>query len=112
MNVKELIVMLEQFDENLDVVCITKDEGFLDVNQSLRMLEIISIEPRKAKLATPQDKLPSVKLKQTSAAPEMQVVIEMRGGSNVRSAYTHDRRRGADRRSARYTPNSATGFRF
>ncbi|HOY70622.1 MAG TPA: hypothetical protein PL131_04655 [Methylotenera sp.] len=112
MKVKELIVMLEQFDENLDVVCVTKDVDFLDINQSLKMLEIISIEPRKTKLVTAQDKLPSVKLKQTSTAAETQIVIEMTGGSAVKNTYTHDRRRGVDRRSARYTPNSAAGFRF
>lgn len=111
MKVKELIVMLEKLDENFDVVCITKDESLLDINQSFRMLEISSIEPTRAKFVTPHDKLPSVKLKQSSAAPEMQVVIEMTGGLTAKRQYTHDRRRGADRRSSGYTPNFSSGFR-
>lgn len=101
MKVKELIVMLEKLDENLDLVCLTKDEEFLQKNQSYRTLEISSVDLAKVKLLTPQKALPTVKLRQTSVATsEKQVVIEMRANANTNAHHSYERRTGIDRRIA------------
>lgn len=101
MKVKELIVMLEKLDENLELVCLTKDSEFLQNNQSYRTLEISSVDLAKVKLLTPLKALPTVKLRQSSVATsEKQVVIEMRANADTNSHYSYERRSGIDRRAA------------
>lgn len=110
MKVKELIVMLEKLDENLDLVCMTRDEAFLEDHQSYRVLEINSVDLAKAKLIAPAKALPTVKLRQTSTAvAQQQVVIEMTcANTSSKSQYTYERRTGVDRRN----PTRSSGSSF
>jgi hypothetical protein len=112
MKVKELIVMLEKLDENLELVCLTKDEEFLQKNQTYRTLEISSVDLAKVKLLTPQKALPTVKLRQTSVATsEKQVVIEMRANASPNAHHSYERRTGIDRRVASRESNFSFGQR-
>lgn len=110
MKVKELIVMLERMDDDLDVICITKDPNLIDINRPFKSLEINSIDLAKTKLINSSGKLPSVKLKQSSAHADMQVVIELGAEFNTKSQFTYDRRRGVERRATSRMSHSASGF--
>lgn len=109
MKVKELIVMLEKLDEDLELVCMTRDEDFLEENQSYRMLEISSVDLAKVRLVASAKALPTVKLKQSSVATaEKQVVIEMSTSSSKKNQHVYERRSGVDRRSH----TGSAGFSF
>ncbi len=109
MKVKELIVMLEKLDEDLELVCMTNDEDFLEENQSFRLLEINSVDLAKVKLTTSVKTLPTVKLKQSAAnVSEKQVVIELSAYSGKKNQQTYERRSGIERRSH----TRSAGFSF
>lgn len=43
MKVKDLQIMLEKLDPQLDLVCLTEDEEFLSHNESLKLFEIDNV---------------------------------------------------------------------
>lgn len=113
MKVKELIVMLESLDENLELVCMTRDKEFLEDNRPYRVLEIQSVDLAKAKLIKSAKALPTVKLRQSSTATtEQQVVIEMSTTqTSDKKQYAYERRSGIDRRNVGRSAGYAASHR-
>jgi len=62
MKVKELISELSKHDPELDVICYTEDEQFLQKNHLLRLIEIDSINVVAGEKRRADDGIPTLKL--------------------------------------------------
>ena len=74
MKVKELQKMLSNLDPELDLICSTEDEKFLDENELFKLFEIDNISKSEAERLRTDTREPTLKFGKSEASSEIGIV--------------------------------------
>ena len=62
MKVRELVARLNEFDENMDVLCASEDEAVLEKGQLVRLFDVDSVEVVQVERMRDENRKPRIKI--------------------------------------------------